>query len=560
MNGRIQNTSLITIMFAGFLAPVSAMSADADIRLVLQITIDGLRPDRITLAQPAFGEGGFNKLFAEGAVFTNAHYGHANTETIVGHATLATGAHPSAHGMTGNVWHDAEADELSYNIEDPESLPLPTRKTARSGDQVDPAQRLARTTGRSPRALLAETLADTMIASFGEGTKVFAVSNKDRSAVAMGGQGGKALWYSTDTGDFGTTTYYYDSYPTWVREWNEGRRAEQLAGSKWSLLDDAQTYHFADQDDRPYETDLRGFGRVFPHRYGDANDPLLFTQVVASPAGDVLLASFAKSLIENESLGSDDSVDYLSVSFSGVDAVNHFFGASSLEMEDMVRQLDRTLADFLAYVDKRVGLDHVLLVLSADHGSAEAPEYIQSQGRPAGRLYPSAIIDATNRLALETFDIDGVVKYYYRPYVYLREDLIDEAGLDFVTVREKIAAHLTAEPGVHAAVTLLSNRLLDNKELANRIRNNYHPNRAGDIYIVQDLHWFNFDPGPVAVMHGSPWSYDTHVPIIFFGTGVKAGMIDRRVQPVDVAPTLAALLGILPPASAQGSVLSEVFE
>ena len=185
---------------------------------------------------PAFGEDGFRKLLSEGAIFANAHYQHANTETIVGHATLATGAHPSVHGMTGNVWHDAVTDELSYNIEDAEYLPLPTRETSRTGDQVDPAQLLARTTGRSPRAILAETLADKILAYTGGKSKVFAISNKDRSAVAMSGKGGKAFWMSTDTGDYGTTSYYYDEYPAWVSGWNALRTAEQYAGSSWNLL------------------------------------------------------------------------------------------------------------------------------------------------------------------------------------------------------------------------------------------------------------------------------------------------------------------------------------
>ena len=551
---------VLPVLAVGLIGPVCALADEAEIRLVLQLSVDGLRADRVTLGMPAFGEGGFRRLLDDGAVFANAHYQHANTETIVGHATLATGAHPSVHGMTGNVWHDADADELSYNIEDPDFLPLPTREVSRAGDQVDPAQMLARTTGRSPRAILAETLADKMLSYSGGRSKIFALSNKDRSAVALGGQGGKAFWMSTDTGDFGTTSYYYEQYPDWVADWNAERNAEKYADTDWSLQDSSETYRFAHQDDRPYETDLRGFGRTFPHRFGAADNKLLYTQLASSPHGDALLADFAKTLIENESLGQDDIVDYLSVSFSGVDVVNHFFGPSSLESEDMIRQLDRTLADFLGFIDASIGLDKVVLVLSADHGSAEAPEYMQSHGIQAGRLYPQQIVDATNRLGSQLFDIDDVVKDYYRPYVYLREDLIEAAGLDFVAVREAIADELVDEPGVHAAVTLLNNRLLANKDLADRIRNNYHPNRAGDIYIVQDPYWFNFDRGPVAVMHGSPWSYDTHVPIVFLGPNVKPGQHYRLVQPADIAPTLAALLGMSPPASAQGMVLPEVFE
>ena len=347
---------LLTAMQASPASIVLAEDRGGGVRLVLQLPVDGLRADLLTRNADRFADGGFRYLLEQGTVFASAHYQHANTETIVGHATLATGAYPSVHGMTGNVWYDAEADELSYNIEDPDHPLLPVREEQMIGDQVDPAQRLARTKGRSPRALLAETLADKLLSYTGGRAKVFGVSGKDRSAVAMAGQGGKAFWYSTDSGDFVTSAWYYDAYPDWVAAWNAERRANQHAEQFWSLLRDPTIYLLAHQDDRPYEADLRGYGRTFPHQLGAAGNKLLYTQVIASPMGDRLLADFAKALIANEGLGKDTIPDYLSVSFSGVDAVNHFFGPSSLENEDMVLQLDRTRADFLGFIDRHVGL------------------------------------------------------------------------------------------------------------------------------------------------------------------------------------------------------------
>ena len=547
----------LTIIFSA--TSYTAAYADRDVRLVLQITIDGLRADLPARSLEHFDEGGFRYLLANGAVFTNAHYQHANTETIVGHATLATGAHPSMHGMTGNVWHDAVTDELSYNIEDSEHLPLPVRDVKQVGDQVDPAQRLARTTGRSPRALLAETLSDKMLSYSGKKAKVFSVSGKDRSAVALAGHNGKAFWMSTDSGDFITTTYYYDAYPAWVASWNAERKARGFAETSWTLLDSVETYSLAHQDDRPYETDLRGFGRTFPHKFGGADNKALYTQVIVSPRGDALIADFAKTLISSESLGLGETTDYLSVSFSGLDAVNHFFGPASLESEDMIRQLDRALADFFEFIDRQVGLDRTLIVLSADHGIAEAPEYMQSIRFPAGRLLPQFIIDATNKIGAGLFDIEEIVKYYYRPYIYLHADRIEKRGIELEQAQELVASELVKEPGIYAAVTKAGFHKIANDEVARRVRNNYHPERAGDIYVVQEPYWFNFDPGPVVVMHGSPWRYDTHVPVIFAGPGVRAGIIRREIQPADVAPTLAALLGMSPPGSAQGTVLAEVF-
>jgi len=538
----------------------NAEEGSRDIHLVLQLTVDGLRADLLTRSDDRFGEGGFRYLLDNGAVFANAHYQHANTETIVGHATLATGAHPSVHGMTGNVWYDAESGELAYNIEDPDSPILAVREGQQKGDQVDPSQKLSRTQGRSPEALLAETLADKLLAYSAGKSRVFAISGKDRSAVALAGKGGKAFWMSTDTGDFVTSAWYYDAYPEWVAQWNAARKASTFAGTEWELLNDKDSYLLAGQDDRPYETDLRGFGRTFPHRYGEAGNKLLYTQVVASPNGDALLADFAKSLVVSENLGKGPATDYLSVSFSGVDAVNHFFGPASLENEDMVLQLDRTLAALLTFIDEKVGLDHTLIVLSADHGMAELPEYMAERGMDAGRLTPDVILAAVERISEERFGTDSLVRFYYRPYLYLDQERIEEAGLNPDEVREALAAALTLEPGIHIAATRQMLESWPDRKLVDQIRNNYHPVRSGDIYIVQEPYWFNFDKGPVAGMHGSPWNYDTHVPIIFSGPGIRSGITYRRVQPADVAPTLAALLGMSPPASAQGSVLPEVFD
>jgi predicted AlkP superfamily pyrophosphatase or phosphodiesterase len=410
-------------LFAGLallpcLAAAPAAAADADIRLVLQITVDGLRGDLLERYRAGFRDGGFNALLQQGVVFSNAHFQHANTETIVGHATLATGASPSLHGMVGNVWFDRDAGELAYNIEDPDSPLLPSRVDAAEGAQVDPAQKRSRTQGRSPRVLLAPTIGDTLAAYHGGRSKVFGVSGKDRSAVAMAGKVGKAFWFSTNTGDFVTSRYYYADYPDWARVWNEQRKAEGYAGQAWSLLNDASSYKLADQDDRPYEADLGGYGRVFPHPFGGLDDKLLFTRILVSPVGDELTADFAKSLITAEQLGQDDAPDYLSVSFSGVDAVHHFFGPSSLESEDTVVQLDRTLADLLAFVDDKVGLEHTLVVLSADHGMADMPEYLSELGYEVGRLNLTALEKTANEIG-QTFGIDEVVRLFYRPYLYL---------------------------------------------------------------------------------------------------------------------------------------------
>jgi len=531
-----------------------------NVRLVLQITVDGLRRDLLDRYGQRFSPGGFRYLLESGTFFANAHYQHANTETIVGHTTLATGTFPSEHGMTGNVWYDSDRGELSYNIEDPKYPLLPTRENVREGEQIDPTQKLARTKGRSPASILVETFSDRLKAYYGGRSKVFAVSGKDRGAVSMAGHTGKAFWFSTDNGDFISSTYYYDEYPDWVVDWNERRQAEALGGQQWQLLNDLPTYLLGHQDDRPYETDLRGYGRVFPHQFAAAESPILPTQIIVSPNGDRLTLDFAKLLLRSEGLGSDPIPDYLSISFSGLDAVNHFFGPSSLENEDMMLQLDRTLGDLLSFIDETVGLDKTLIVLSADHGIAEMPEYMTELGFPAGRLYSDDIIAVTNRIAKERFDIEDVVRLYFRPYLYLDAGKIASAGLSADRVQKEIAAALTKGPGIALAVARGELKGPQATPLRLQIQRSFHPQRSGDIYVVQDLYWFNYDKGPIAAMHGSPWQYDTHVPIIFAGAGISSRVVHRLVHPVDVAPTLSALLGMTAPGAAKGTILGEALE
>jgi predicted AlkP superfamily pyrophosphatase or phosphodiesterase len=538
---------------------LKAQSNDNDVRLVLQITVDGLRADLLSRYSDRFGEGGFRLLKNSGTIFANAHYQHANTETIVGHATLATGANPSVHGMTGNVWFDAETKELAYNIEDAAAPILRVREKEMTGEQVDPAQKLARSSGRSPRALLAETFSDKLISYTGRRARVFAVSAKDRGAVALAGKNGKAFWMSTDSGDFVTSEYYYKSYPQWVADWNAQRKADAVVGKSWELLNGKDSYLLAHQDDRPYETDLRGYGRTFPHPFGDASNKLLYTKVVVSPVGDQLTSDFAKTLLVNEELGQDNVTDYLSVSFSGIDAVNHFFGPSSLENEDMMLQMDRTLVDLFQFIEDKVGMQHVLIVLSADHGMAEIPEYMAEQGMDTGRLTTDVVNALANKAAKDLFGLENLIKFYYRPFVYLDQEVLVANELDRQEVASAIAILLTEQAGIHLAITPGEVETAPASPLLTRVANNIHPVRSGDIYVVQDPYWFNFDKGPVAAMHGSPWSYDTHVPVIFAGAGIPSQIIYRQIQPTDVAPTLSALLGMSAPASAQGTVLPEVF-
>lgn len=533
-------------------------SAQAETRLIVQITVDGLRGDLLSRYQPSFSENGFMRLISNGVWYTDAHHDHANTETIVGHATLATGAHPSEHGMIGNAWFDTADGRLVYNIEDANYPLLPLEGFDQEGDQVDATQAAAQSNGRSPLNILASTFGDELVKSNNGMSKVISVSGKDRSSVSMAGKAGKAFWMSTDTGAYQTSAYYYDAYPEWVAEWNARRPADALVGQQWALHADTDSYLLAANDDRDYEADLKGFGVTFPHTYGVPEDGLYYTQLLLSPLGDTLTAEFGKAAVKAEALGQDAFPDYLSLSFSGVDATNHFFGPSSLESEEMVRTLDLTLADLFAFLDAEVGPDHVLYVLSADHGMPEMPEFMASFGHQTVRSGHTAIMFDLNAEIEETLGVTNAIKAFFRPYIYYDRDAIAASAVDPRDIDRLIVRAMSDREGIAIALPKIPLTEQRGDFVEAPIRNNFHPARSGDVYVVQSPYSFLLDPGAVAVMHGSPWRYDTHVPVIFSGKDITPRKVDRRISTTDVAVTLADLFGATQPSGAAGRVLTEV--
>ena len=534
-------------------------------RLVLQITVDQLRGDLVNRFHAVSPRTScFDFLRRHGAVFHDAHHRHANTETVVGHTTLATGTDPAIHGMVANVWFDLKSGTKVYNVQDPD-YPLVGAAGIDQKTEIDPTQRAATTDGRSPRNILTSTIGDEIRLHFGPQAKVFGISVKDRAAIAMAGHAGQAYWFSKADGKFVTSSFYRKAYPAWVETWNGSRKVGSYAGGQWNLLQPREHYAFGDRDDQPWEVDVPGWGQTFPHHYGPADGKFYTTFLTISPAGDELTVDFAKALIENEALGQDDIPDYLSISLSSTDYIGHLFGPSSLESEDNIRRLDRTLHDLLEYVDDKVGLNNTLIVLSADHGATEAVGYLKTLGIQAGEFNfekaetRQALAPLRKRFGLEREPIKGFIK----PYIYLDREAIAQAGVKLEEVERVVAEELEKLPGVAHAVTRsdLRRGAIPNTKVMRAVLANFNSDRSGDIYLVFEPHWYvaEFDGMHVSSMHGSPWSYDTYVPLIFAGPGIQPGRIYRRVETVDVAPTIAALLGVKPPSGSVGVPLVEVF-
>jgi len=559
MKERLFSVVMILLLVFVFSAWAVSGTVNEKPKLILQITIDQMRGDFPMRYKDRLGEDGFRYLMEKGTWYMDAHYQHANTETAVGHASLATGADPSRHGIVANDWIDQKTGAFVYNTEDEHHHIIGREPKTHEGV--------------SPHNLLSSTFSDELLIHNGGRSRAFSVSVKDRGAILPGGHVGKAFWFSKSSGQFVTSTYYYEDYPAWVKQWNAAKPADAFKGKSWELLMDRATYVHGQMDDRPYEADIKPLGRVFPHSLGK-DSKYFYLLLTLTPIGDMLTLDFAKALVENEKLGQNDTgaPDYLQISFSSTDYIGHLFGPSSLETEDNILRLDRTLADLFQFIDEKVGLDQTLIVLSGDHGAPEAPEYMAALGLSTGRFafdWFKTEGPLTKALQKE-FGRNNLVAGHSHPYLYLDLDAIKSAGLDVADVERFVADELIKIPGIAYAMTrgdLLAGRITESP-VQNQIRRSFHPTRSGNIHMVPEQYWFlhsteeaeKMGIGSIAAIHGSPWAYDTFVPIFFAGHGVPAQVIGRRVAPTDIVATLAAYLGVKPPSGSVGTVLTEVLK
>jgi len=517
--------------------------------LILQITVDQLRADMVWRNADRFGAGGYRYLLDEGTVYTDARFRHATTVTAVGHATLATGSSPRQHGIVANDWWDRGNRRVLNNVEDP-SAPYV------AGSQGEGP-------GRSPRNLIGSTFSDELVLASDGKSRAFGVSTKDRGAILLAGHRGEAYWYSIVTGDYVTTTWYARELPGWVRDWNARRPADSYSGQTWNLLGDAGDYFFADRDDRSYEVPRGGMGNRFPHRMSEADDPDFFKDLRYTPWADEMTLSFTLALLEAEEVGQRGHTDFLSISFSATDYIGHAFGPNSLEAEDNVLRLDRLLARLFSAVDEAVGLDNTLIVLSADHGVQVAPEYAAEHGLPSGRIGTNSMRDVLNTALAKRFDTqEALIAAFKKPSLYLDYAALERAGIARLAAESALAEEVLRLEGVSLALTrsqLLLDRGAPDTPFLQAVRNSFHPDRSGDVYVVTDPFWyFGSSPRGNAATHGTVHNSDRHVPLLFTGPGINKMTVHRRVAPRDVAPTLSAIMGVAPPSGSVGEVLAEV--
>lgn len=536
-------------------------------RLVVQIVVDQLRSNIPLMYEHRFGEGGYRVLL-DGTWYTHARHPHATTETVVGHTTLATGTYPARHGMIANSWYDRAHDRTQDSVDDPATTLIGTDKP-----------------GSSPRMILTTTTSDELRLMTSMRSKVFAVAGKDRAAIPLAGHAGKAYWFTTSTGEFVSSTYYNSTYPTWVTRWNADKAAhvDRYLGKTWALSEpqDRYVYQFNNniypkgslpEAAMEFLVNPAGFGRTFPHTYGREPGTNYYTTLIISPAGDELVIDFATQLLEEEHLGERPDTDYLAIGLSSTDIIGHWFGPMSMESEDNQLRLDRSLARLFAAIDRKVGLQNTLLVLAGDHGMSPAyPETLAELGIVTGTVSADEVKQtAVAAVSAKYPRCAECIRAFHFPNLYLDYPKIAAAGVSRDDVTAVAMAAVSAMPAILLTVPAPDLRVASptgDPELMTAIRRSWHPTNSGDVYVVQRPGWqINDTPAsgeaPSGVdsllQHGSPWAYDTYVPIAFAGAGVAKQMIHRGVLTVDVAATLAAWLHTALPSGAVGEPLWEV--
>jgi predicted AlkP superfamily pyrophosphatase or phosphodiesterase len=524
-------------------------------KLAVVISVDQLRADYLVRVRPYFGEGGFKRLLEGGTEFRNAHYRHAITQTAPGHAQMLSGVFSNVHGIIGNEWLDRASWEQVNSVEDRDA-PLVGIAPAELG----PVQAKApETTGRSPKNLLAATVGDQLKLRDGAKAKVFTASNKDRSAILLGGQRGDAAYWD-ENGKFVTSRHYRAALPAWVAAFNAEKRAEAAFGRVWERVLAPAVYETVQgPDDAAGETVDFGFTRVFPKTVNGgaaAVTPKFFTAYENSPFSTEALGEFVQRAVVEEQLGRHEGTDLLGVSFSQIDAIGHSYGPASHEVMDSMLRLDRVLAALFDRIDREVGLARCVIVLTADHGVAPLPEGFKD-GR-GGRI-KVAELDAAVKQALdakfgalpkgETWFARDNLAYHLRPAALAaRSASAKDAGVVVKTA-------LMATPVVAEAFTreeILAAEPAGDSVLA-LVRRSYHAERGRDVILVPKPYFMvKTSSGST---HSTPYDYDTHVALVFFGAGVPQGVQEGRVGIDDLAPTLAPLLGVKAPPLAQGRKL-----
>lgn len=526
----------------------TATPAPALPKLVVVLVVDGLPNEQVQRYRDQFGQGGLRRMLDQGASFSNAHQAHGVTVTAIGHSAVLTGAYPYVHGIIGNNWIDPVTRKSVYCTED--------RNYTYIGEETKPND------GTSPARLKVNTLGDELRYATGSKSKVIAVSGKDRGAILLAGKTGTAYMYMDKTGNFASSTYYMKQHPEWATKYLARKPQDRYYGKTWSALLPAAAY----DGDAPEELNAPkagGHNRLPYSYYSESGeiDAGYYASLRVGPYLDQLTLDFARAAVEGENLGRNPAgvPDLLGVSLSAHDYVNHAFGPESKLSHDHLQRLDRMLAEFFTYLDKRVGMDNVLVVLTADHGFPNTPEFARTQHFDAQRLDGDKLMAALDRHLQEKFGVAKLVQAWSLPNIHLDYALAEQNQLKHADVENAAAQYLLAQEGIVDTFTRtqFESGAVQGTHINTLMRRAWNRESSGDLMVITKPYWY-FGSSASGTSHGSPYAYDTNVPLMVMGKRwIKPGAYGQYAEVVDIAPTLAHLLRLRPPAGSEGRVLVE---
>jgi predicted AlkP superfamily pyrophosphatase or phosphodiesterase len=519
-------------------------------RLVVAIIVEQLKYDQLEKYRDRLGENGIKKLINEGTYFKNASFEYMLTQSAAGHATIATGSEPSYHGITSDSWYISLKNEFIDCTKD---------------NTVDPVGGSFESGLHSPVNLQSSTFSDELKMATNKMAKVFGVGIKESSSIFSAGHSADgAYWFDNTTGTWMTSSYYVKSLPDWVNDFNAMRFADSYLNNTWSLFKPVKDYSDCLPDSNNYEA---GFNTVnyFPYDlkklrtkglFNAKND---FSLLRETPYANTFTTDFAIRLIEQEKLGKDDVTDYLSICYSATDNIGHRFGPSSVEMEDAILRLDNDIKNLLTFLSDSIGKKNVLIYFTAAHGVSEIPVVLQQNRIPAGYFQQNQALQLLRSYLNAVYGEGDWVKGYSEHQVFLNRTLIEDARLSLDEFQKKVARFLVQFTGVSAAYPYSAFEANDfgNGNLK-RIINNFNPQRSGDIIVTLNPGWVEKDEDEVT-NHNSPYEYDCHVPLIWYGWSVNRSTVTRKVNMTDIAATLSSLCKVPYPNACVGEPMFELF-
>jgi len=513
-------------------------------KLIVGIIVEQMRHDYISKYWDKFGEGGFKRLLNEGTYCKNANFDYLFTQTSVGQATIATGTTPSYHGIVSEDWYMRLKDKVVNCVADDKE------KTV--GGSYDAGR-------MSPRQLLTTTFGDEIrLASFNK-SKVIGISLQGKSSILSTGQtANAAYWYDDETGNWITSSFYMQDLPVWVKSFNDKKLPDLYMNRRWETKFPPADYaNRCLPDDNKYEEGIEGH-KSFPYNLAEMGivqnnkSKKKYNLLKYTPFGNTFTKDFAIASIVNDSLGKSNNTDVLMVSFSATEFIGQSFGPESIELMDAFIRLDEDLEHFLNFLDQELGKQNILVFLTSDHGVAQNPEYLADKGIPVGYFSQNSAISLLKSYLNAVYGRGDWVKNYFAQQLYLNRDLIEDSKLNLADVQQKVAQFMLQFTGVANTVTAttLQTAYFPDGVFA-KIQRSFNQKRSGDVLINLDPGWIETN-GSIAATHNSSYSYDTHVPLIWYGWKIKRATIFDPVDMIDIAPTISYFLNIASPNATVG--------